>query len=98
MSVGLFDIPKDTPIVGVRTTSNRGFSPEELAEQAAQKIVAVSDTAHPALREQAYAFQKQIAKLVELYLKQAVRSDRTTVYNALNDAGHPELADLIRRL
>ena len=98
MSVGLFDIPKDTPIVGVRTTSNRGFSPEELAEQAAQKIVAVSDTAHPALREQAHAFQKQIAKLVELYLKQAVRSDRTTVYNALQDAGHPELADLIRRL
>lgn len=98
MSVGLFDIPKDTPIVGVRTTSNRGFSPEELAEQAAQKIVAVSDTAHPALREQAHAFQKQIAKVIELYLKQAVRSDRTTVYNALNDAGHPELADLIRRL
>ena len=98
MSVGLFDIPKDTPIVGVRTTSNRGFSPEELAEQAAQKIVAVSDTAHPALREQAHAFQKQISKVIELYLKQAVRSDRTTVYNALNDAGHPELADLIRRL
>ena len=98
MSVGLFDIPQDTPIVGVRTTSNRGFSPEELAEQAAQKIVAVSDTAHPALREQAHAFQKQIAKVIELYLKQAVRSDRTTVYNALNDAGHPELADLIRRL
>ena len=98
MSVGLFEVPKDTPIVGVRTTSNRGFSPEELAEQAAQKIVAVSDTAHPALREQAHAFQKQIAKVVEQYLKQAVRSDRTTVYNALNDAGHPELADLIRRL
>jgi hypothetical protein len=98
MNVGLFDIPKDTPVVGVRTTSGRGFTPEELAEQAAQRIVSVSDTAHPALREQAHAFQSQIAKVVESYLKQAVRSDRTTVYNALQDAGHPELADVIRRL
>jgi hypothetical protein len=32
------------------------------------------------------------------YMKQAVHSDRTTVYNALNDAGHPGLADLVRRL
>lgn len=98
MNVAMFDIPKDTPIVGVRTTSNRGFTPEELAEQASQRIVAVSNTAHPALREQAHAFQGQIAKVIESYLKQAVLSDRTTVYNALQDAGHPELAELIRRL
>jgi hypothetical protein len=31
-------------------------------------------------------------------MKEAVASDRTTVYNALVDAGHPELAELIRRL
>ena len=98
MTVGFLDIPKDTPLVGVRTTSNRGFAPEELAEQAAERIVSVSNSAHPTLRAQAYAFQKQIARVVEEYLKQSIRSDRTTVYNALNDAGHPELADLIRRL
>jgi len=98
MTVGLFEIPKDTPIVGVRTTSNRGFTAEELAEQAAARIVAVSDTAHPALKEQAHAFRAQITKVIEQYLKQAIRSDRTTVYNALTDAGHPELAELIRRL
>jgi len=98
MTVGFLDVPKDNPLVGVRTTSNRGFSPEELAEQAAERIVSVSDSAHPTLRAQAHAFQKQIAKVVEEYLKQSIRSDRTTVYNALNDSGHPELADLIRRL
>jgi hypothetical protein len=32
------------------------------------------------------------------YMKEAIRSDRTTVYNAIKDAGHPELAELIRRL
>jgi hypothetical protein len=36
--------------------------------------------------------------VVAFYLKEAVKSDRTTVYNAIMDAGHLELADLIRRL
>ena len=94
MKVGLSDDFQ----VGVRTTTNRGFTPEELAQQCAEKIVGVSETAPPAIRDQALAFKGQVAKLVELYLKQAVQSDRTTVYNALNDAGNPQLADLVRRL
>ena len=98
MSQGFMDIPRDTPMVGVRTTAGRGFTPEELAAQAAERIVSVSDTAHPAIRDQAIAFKGTIETVVREYLKQAVRSDRTTVYNALNDAGHPELAELIRRL
>ena len=91
-------VKQDAPLVGVRATNNRGFTPEELAAQCAQKVVSVADTAPPAIRDQAVAFQKHIEKVVEHYLKQAVRSDRTTVYNALKDAGHPELAELIRRL
>jgi hypothetical protein len=43
------DVPKDQPIVGVRTTDKRGFTPEELAEQCVAKIISVSDTAHPGL-------------------------------------------------
>jgi hypothetical protein len=92
------DVPKDQPIVGVRTTDKRGFTPEELAEQCVAKIISVSDTAHPGLRDQAHAFSRHIEKVVAFYLRQAIRSDRTTVYNALTDAGHPELAELIRRL
>jgi hypothetical protein len=92
------DIQKDGPVVGVRTTENRGFTPEELAQQCVEKIISVSDDAHPGIRDQARAFQKHIETLVAYYMRQAIRSDRTTVYNALNDAGHPELAELIRRL
>jgi hypothetical protein len=92
------DIQKDGPVVGVRTTENRGFTPEELAQQCVEKIISVSDDAHPGIRDQARAFQKHIEMLVANYMRQAIRSDRTTVYNALNDAGHPELAELIRRL
>ncbi len=92
------NIPQEETIVGVRTTDNRGFTPDELAEQCVEKIISISNSAHPSIRDQARAFSKRVEKLVAFYMRQAIRSDRTTVYNALNDAGHPELAELIRRL
>ena len=88
----------DDPIVKVQTTNNRGFSPDEVAERCVEKLISVSDDAHPAIRDQAKAFQKHMEKVVAFYMREAIRSDRTTVYNALRDAGHPKLADAIRRL
>jgi len=82
--------------VDVRTTHNRGFTPEELAQQCADKIVLVADTAPEPVRAQAQAFKAQIEQMVAGYLKKAVQSDRTTVYNALKDAGHPELAEALK--
>lgn len=93
----LAQMPSDFQ-VGVRTTHKRGFTTAELAEQCVGKIVSVADTAPPAIRDQALAFQTRVQGLVQVYLQQAVHSDRTTVYNALVEAGHPELAELIRRL
>lgn len=84
--------------VGVHTTHRRGFTPEEVAARCADKIVSVADTAHPALQAQARAFKASIEGVVASYMREAIASDRTTVYNALVDAGHPNLADLIRRL
>jgi hypothetical protein len=92
------NIPQNEQVVLVNTTNKRGFTPEELAEQCMQKVISVADSAPPGLREQARAFSKDIERLVAYYMRQAIRSDRTTVYNALTDAGHPELAELIRRL
>jgi hypothetical protein len=91
-------LDSDDLAVTVLTTDRRGFTPEEISLRCADKIVSVSDSAHPAIREQAVTFKAQVAKVVEVYLKEAVRSDRTTVYNAIMDAGNPELAELIRRL
>ncbi len=92
------NVPQNEQVVLVNTTKGRGFTPEELSEQCVQKLISVSDTAPPAIRDQARAFSKHIETLVAYYMRQAIRSDRTSVYNALNDAGHPDLADLIRRL
>lgn len=98
MSVAKLDLPRNTPVVQVHTTSGRGFTPEEVAARCADRLVAVSDTAPPVIRDQARAFKVQVEKTVAHYMREAIASDRTTVYNALKDAGHPELAELIRRL
>jgi len=91
------ELPDPPPVV-VHTTNNRGFSPDEVAQRCVDKIVSVSDTAPPAIRDQALAYKDAVREVVAFYLKEAVKSDRTTVYNALMDAGHPELAAAIRRL
>jgi hypothetical protein len=82
----------------VQITRRKGFTPEEVAERCAQTIIDISDEANPAIRAQAHAFRGQVLKTLEFYIREAVQSDRTTVYNALTDAGHPELANHIRRL
>jgi hypothetical protein len=84
--------------VAVLTTQNRGFSPEEIAHRAADKIISISDDANPIIQAQAHAFRKELVKVLEFYMQEAVRSDRTTVYNALSDAGRKDLAELVKRL
>ena len=84
--------------VMVHTTNNRGFTPEEVASRCVDRIISISDQANPVLQQQANAFKTNIEKLVAGYIKEAIQSDRTTIYNALNDAGEPKLAELIRRL
>ena len=84
--------------VKVATTNNRGFTPEELAEQALEKIVSVSDNADPMVREQAHAFKERLRAVLVHYLRQAAKSDRTTVCAALDAAGQPKLSEMIRRL
>ena len=84
--------------VEVVTTQNRGQTPEEVAERCINKIVGISATADPVIRQQAEAYKMQIEQVIIHYMKQAIKSDRTTVYNALLDAGEPKLADLIRIL
>lgn len=81
--------------VQVQTTQFRGWSTEELAQRAADKIVYVGDKSHPAIREQALAFKESVRQVVAFYLKEAVEQDRVTAANKLREAGHPELVHLL---
>ena len=92
------DLPKDKPIVEVRTTHNRGFTPEEIADKCIKKIISISNNVDPVLRDQALAYSKEIEKVIVFHMKEAINSDRTTLCHAIKDAGHPKLAELIRSL
>ena len=84
--------------VDIQTTNNRGATPEEVAARCVNKIVSVSQNAHPRLRDQAIEYKKSLEQLIVIYMKQAIQSDRTTVYNAIRDAGQPKLAEYIRKM
>lgn len=81
--------------VKVVTTSGRGFTPEEIAERALDKIIYVGSQTHPAIRDQAEAFKNQIRKVLVFYMQEAVRSNHTTLANKFRKAGHPEFVKLL---
>ena len=84
--------------VDVIATSGRGMTPEEVADLALNKLISISDTAPPEISEQARVFRERMRLVLVHYMRQAIASDRTTVYNILKDAGHPDLAETIRGL
>ena len=81
--------------VKVMTTSNWGFIPEEVADRALDKIIAVGSDSHPAVRAQAEAFKKDIRKVLVQYMKEMVRSHNTTLAHRFRDMGYPELIKLL---
>ena len=93
----LMELPK-TPIVIVHTTHNRGSTPEEVASRCADKIIQVGNNAPIEIQEQARAYKEHIEKVIAFYMKEAINSDRTTICNAIKEAGHDSLAEYIRRL
>lgn len=82
----------------VRTTQERGFTVEEIAEDLLNKLIFISSEAHPVIRDQAEAFRNQIRPVIIHYMKQAVRSDRTTLAADFSKQGHHDMAEIIRRL
>ena len=69
-----------------------------MADRCLTKLLNVSDTAPSVIRDQAIAYKENMRAVIVFYMKEAVQSDRTTVGNALLDAGHKDLAEMIRRL
>jgi hypothetical protein len=81
--------------IKVLTTSGRGFTPEEMAERALDKIISVGSQTHPAIRDQAEAFRNQIRQVLVYYMKETVRTHHVTLANKFRNAGHPDLIKLL---
>jgi hypothetical protein len=81
--------------VGVATTNGRGWTPDELADRAIEKIIYVGSESHPAIRDQALAFRTAVRSVVKAYLEEAVNQDRATIAIRLREAGHSNLVHLL---
>ena len=67
----MFNGSSDVGSVMVMATEGRGFTPEEVAERALDKIIYVGSNAHPAIRDQAEAFKDSIRGVLVHYMHEA---------------------------
>jgi hypothetical protein len=81
--------------VSVETTSERGHTPEELAERFVNKIIQVGNNSHPVIRDQANAFRESVKQLAVVYLREAVIQNNATLAYKLKKAGHSNLVHLL---
>ena len=81
--------------IQVFTKDHGGFTPEELAERALDKIIQVGDQSHPLVRDQAIAFRNHIRGVLVFYMNEAVKFDRVTLAHKLRESGHPELIKIL---
>jgi hypothetical protein len=91
----MFNGFNDVGSVMVMATEGRGFTPEEIAERALDKIIYVGSNTHPAIRDQAEAFKDSIRQVLVHYMHEAVRSHNVTLVNKFKQAGHPELIPIL---
>ena len=88
----------ETGSVNVMTSDEGGLNTEQIVELAMDKIMKVSDTAPPAIRDQAEAFQNHLRVVLYQYMELARREERGSIANKMNKAGNSEMADLVRRI
>jgi hypothetical protein len=81
--------------VGVYTTNHRGFTPEEIAERAVNKIIYIGDNAAPEVAEQARKYKESIRQVLIVYLREAQEAERKTIRAELSQMGHGDIVNLI---
>jgi len=82
-------------VVRASAVSGRGFTPEELAESAVDKIIYIGKSSDPVIRAQAEAYREQIKTVLVASMHQAIKSNHTTLANRFRASGHPELVRLL---
>ena len=90
-----------TPQVGkvkVVTTSHKGLSIEHWADRCLERIIHVAPEGNSIIKDQAEAYREQIRAVLIFYMTQAIKSDRTTLYNLFLQQGHGDMAEILRKL
>ena len=84
--------------VNVMTSDNGGLSDEQIVDLVLDKILLVSDSAPPAIKEQALIFRNHIREVLFSYVQFTKKQERATITAKVRDAGQLELAKAIGRL
>ncbi len=84
--------------VMVYTSHDGGHSPEQIADMALNKIMSVSETAPPVIRDQAMAHRDKLKEILIYYMKSMANSERTSIWALMKQQGHGDIAEIIRRL
>ena len=79
-------------------TSGRGLNPAELTRMVLPKLISVDPAIAPERRAAAEEQVERARILLEHYFAQAQKSQNTSVYNVLMNAGHEHAAEIVRSL
>jgi dsDNA-binding SOS-regulon protein len=81
--------------VRVMTTQGRGFTPEEVADRALDKLLYISDSADPMVKAQAMVFKEQVRQVLVFYMNESIKSYKTTLCAELTKQGHGDIAQIV---
>ena len=84
--------------VSVFTSTDRGHSPEQIADMALNRIMQINETAPPVIRDQAIAHKDRLREILIYYMNSMAKSERTTIWALMKKQGHDDIAEIIRRL
>lgn len=84
--------------VEVIATSGRGLNPDELTRMLLPKLIYIGPDVPADVRAAGEAQMHRMEMLLKHYFAQAQRSQNTSVYNVLMNAGHESAAELVRSL
>ena len=84
--------------VKVIVTQGRGLNPDELTSMLLPKLIYIGPDVPADVRAAGEAQMARMEGLLKHYFAQAQRSQNTTIYNVLLNAGHVEAAQLVKDL
>ena len=83
--------------IEVYTTEYGGHPVEFWAERCVDRIIHVSEDAPEQVQVQVKQFKDNIKKVIEQYMQNAIKSDRITLNNKLQELGFGDVAEVIRK-
>ena len=84
--------------VEVIATSGRGLNPDELTRMLLPKLIYIGPDVPADVRAAGQEQMHRMEMLLRHYFAQAQRSQNTSIFNQLMNAGHHEAAELVRNL